>query len=77
MNLKFKNFFLKKNSLALLGGEPVLKKHLKLYKTIGFEEKKIISKLMNKGKLSGFVGAWCDDFYGEYQEKRVRWKKVV
>ena len=22
-------------------------------------------------------GDWCDDFYGEYQEKRVRWKKVV
>ena len=20
---------------------------------------------------------WCDDFYGEYQENRVRWKKVV
>ena len=19
-------------------------------------------------------GDWCDDFYGEYQEKRVRWK---
>ena len=19
---------------------------------------------MNKGKLSGFVGAWCNDFYG-------------
>ena len=22
-------------------------------------------------------GDWCDDFYGEYQEKRVRWKKVM
>ncbi len=22
-------------------------------------------------------GDWCDNFYGEYQEKRVRWKKVV
>ena len=22
-------------------------------------------------------GDWCDDFYGEYQEKRVRWKKVT
>ena len=22
-------------------------------------------------------GDWCDDFYGEYQEKRVRWKRVM
>ena len=22
-------------------------------------------------------GDWCDDFYGEYQEKRVRWVTVV
>ena len=78
MNLKFKNFFLKKNSLALLGGEPVLKKDLKLYKTIGFGEKKVISKLMNKGKLSGFVGAWCDDFYGGpmVRELEDRWKDI-
>ena len=22
-------------------------------------------------------GEWCDDFYGEYQEKRVKWVTVV
>lgn len=22
-------------------------------------------------------GDWCDDFYGEYQEKRVKWVTVV
>ena len=22
-------------------------------------------------------GTWCDDFYGEYQEKRVKWVTVV
>ena len=22
-------------------------------------------------------GDWCDDFYGEYQEKRIQWKVVV
>ena len=31
---------------------------------------------MNKGKLSGFVGAWCNDFYGGpmVRELEDRWK---
>ena len=41
-----------------------LLENLAPYKTIGYSEKKVISKLMNSGKLSGFVGAWCDEFYG-------------
>ena len=39
-------------------------------------QKKVISKLMNSGKLSGFVGAWCDEFYGGkmVRELEERWK---
>ena len=76
--MKFKNFFVKNNNLALLGGEPVFKRDLKPYKTIGYSEKKIISKLMKNGKLSGFVGAWCEDFHGGpmVQELEERWKDI-
>ena len=77
-NLKFKNFFVKDNKLAINGGEPVFKRNLEPYKTIGLKEKKIISKLMNSGKLSGFVGAWCEDFYGGkmVRELEERWKDI-
>ncbi len=74
--MNFKNLFIKNNKLAINGGEPVFKKNLKPYKTIGFNEKKSISRLMDSGKLSGFVGAWCDDFYGGkmVRELEERWK---
>ena len=62
--MKFKNFFVKDNKLAINGGKPVIRRNLAPYKTIGYSEKKVISKLMNSGKLSGFVGAWYDEFYG-------------
>ncbi len=76
--MKFKNFFVRDNSLALFGGKPVFNRDLKPYKTIGYEEKRIISKLMKKGKLSGFVGAWCEDFHGGpmVQELEERWKDI-
>ena len=77
--MKLNNLFLKKDKkLALLGGNQILRKELKPYKTIGNKEKRIISKLMNSGKLSGFVGAWCEDFYGGQmvRELEERWKQV-
>ncbi len=60
----FKNLLFKNNKLALLGGDPVLARPLTPYKTIGFAERKAISKVMKTGNLSGFVGAWCDQFNG-------------
>ena len=74
--MKFKNFFVKDNKLAINGGKPVIRRNLAPYKTIGYSEKKVISKLMNSGKLSGFVGAWCDEFYGGkmVRELEERWK---
>ena len=47
-----------------MGGEPILRRPLKAYKSIGNEETKIVSKVVKSGKLSGFVGAWCDEFEG-------------
>ncbi len=74
-----KNLFIKKNNnLAILGGEPALKRSLKPYKSIGKEECKIISKVMKSGKLSGFVGAWCDEFDGGPYVRQLEndWQRV-
>lgn len=73
----FKNF-LKKDKLSLLGGNPVFKKPLKPYKTIGLSETKSVLKVMRKGKLSGFVGAWCNDFDGGPFIRKIeeRWCQI-
>lgn len=75
--LNLKNLlFLNKSQLAISGGQPVISKELAPYKSIGREEKRTIAKLMDSGKLSGFVGAWCDEFYGGpmVRELEERWK---
>ena len=77
--MKLKNLlFLKQNQLAIAGGEPVISSKLAPYKSVGREEKRTITKLMSSGRLSGFVGAWCDEFYGgpmvrEFEDK---WKDI-
>ena len=52
------------SKLALLGGNPVIDRPLTPYRTIGEEERAAVDRVMSSGKLSGFVGAWCDDFAG-------------
>lgn len=52
------------SKLALLGGKPVIEHPLQLYRSIGAEEKEAVIKVMDDGCLSGFVGAWCDEFHG-------------
>lgn len=53
-----------KDKLALLGGEKVIKKKMKPYRTIGAEEMKAVSRVMRSGQLSQFLGSWSSDFYG-------------
>lgn len=52
------------SKLALLGGSPLIDRPLIPYSTIGEEERRAVNRVMSSGKLSGFVGAWCDDFGG-------------
>lgn len=52
------------STLALLGGEPVIKAPLKAYRSIGEEERLAVDAVMRSGHLSGYVGAWCDAFDG-------------
>lgn len=52
------------NTLALLGGKPVIKSSLKPYRSIGEEERVAVDAVMRSGNLSSYVGAWCDAFDG-------------
>ena len=63
------------NELALLGGEPLIKKPLKPYISLGDEEINAVDEVMKTGKISGFVGAWCDEFNGgpKIQELENAW----
>ena len=50
--------------LAINGGDPIRTKLYDAYNTIGEEEKAAVLKVMDSGKLSGYLGAWHKDFYG-------------
>ncbi|APF26249.1 beta-eliminating lyase family protein [Clostridium sporogenes] len=50
--------------LAINGGKKVRKKLFPAYNTIGEEEKVAVEKVLDKGKLSRFLGCWHEDFYG-------------
>lgn len=58
------------SELAIFGGEPVRKKLFPAYKVIGTEEKEAVSRVMDSGILSRYLGCWHDDFYGG-QEARA------
>lgn len=65
------------SKLAILGGEPVIKTPLTLYRSIGSEEAEAVQRVMRSGQLSSFIGAWSDDFYGgpEVRELERLWAK--
>lgn len=52
------------DKLALLGGQPVINQNFKPYNTIGQEEIDAVTKVLQSGVLSKFVGSWHEDFYG-------------
>tara|TARA_B100000212_G_scaffold291237_1_gene232902 strand:+ start:13325 stop:14605 length:1281 start_codon:yes stop_codon:yes gene_type:complete len=55
---------IKKEELAINGGDPVIKKNFPPYNTIGEEEKSAALKVLDSGVLSGFVGASGNGFNG-------------
>ena len=57
------------NKLAILGGNPEIEEELEPYNSISDEETSAVVDVMHSGTLSGFVGEWCDEFYGG---KKVR-----
>jgi hypothetical protein len=52
------------STLALLGGKPTLEHPLAPYNSMGEEEVIALARVARSGKLSCFIGAWCDDFDG-------------
>jgi perosamine synthetase len=52
------------SNLAILGGAPAIPQPLKRYSTIGDEERRAVDDVMRSGVLSGYIGAWCDEFDG-------------
>ncbi|MCB2297185.1 DegT/DnrJ/EryC1/StrS family aminotransferase [Clostridium tagluense] len=50
--------------LAINGGKKVREKLFPAHNPIGEEEKKAVEKVLDKGKLSRFLGCWHEDFFG-------------
>ena len=65
------------SELALFGGAPVIDRPLAPYRTIGKEERAAVDRVMRTGQLSGYVGAWCEEFDGgpEVRAFEAAWRE--
>ena len=65
------------SSLAILGGAPVRQKPFPAYITTGDEEKTAVTRVIDSGVLSRFLGVWHDDFLGgdEVRKLEDEWAK--
>ena len=52
------------NKLAILGGTPLIDKPLAPYLSMNSDEEKAVADVMRSGRISEFIGAWCNEFYG-------------
>ncbi len=52
------------STLALLGGEPVRRAPFPAYNHIGKEEIAAVTRVLESGNLSQYLGVWHDDFWG-------------
>lgn len=61
--------------LAIHGGEPLRTKPFPKYVTVGEEEKQALSRVIDSGVLSRYLGAWHEQFYGgpEVQALEQEW----
>lgn len=64
LTLASQNCTLIMETLALLGGRPVLSSPLTSYNTLGPEEREAVARVVESGCLSGFYGSWSPQFYG-------------
>jgi len=54
----------KASQLALLGGEPVVRRPIPPFNSMGPEERVAVERVLSSGCLSAFVGDWGPDFLG-------------
>jgi dTDP-4-amino-4,6-dideoxygalactose transaminase len=61
--------------LAINGGNKLRTEPFPAYNTINAEEEKAVLRVLKSGKLSTYLGAWHDDFYGgtEVQKLESEW----
>lgn len=61
--------------LAINGGKKVRTRNFPAYRVIGDEEKEAVSRVMDSGILSRYLGSWNPDFYGgpEVQAFEKEW----
>ena len=62
---------MKKNKIALLGGQPIQVKPLKPYNTISSLEIKKANDVLNSGQLSGYIAAPGENFLGGKWTKKL------
>lgn len=63
--------------LAINGGTPVRTEPFPPHNTIGAEEKAAVNRVLDKGVLSRYIGAWGPEFYGgrEVREFEQEWAR--
>jgi dTDP-4-amino-4,6-dideoxygalactose transaminase len=61
--------------LAINGGEKTRTRKFPAYVTVGKEEKVAVSRVIESGILSRFLGTWHEDFYGgpEVKQFEIEW----
>lgn len=57
--------------LAINGGKKIRTKLFPAYRVIGAEEQQAVSKVLESGILSKYLGCWADDFYGGPQVQKL------
>jgi len=65
------------SKLAIKGGRPIRRKPFPFYRTVGKEEKKAVTRVIDYGVLSDFLGSWHERFFGgrEVQALEKEWAK--
>lgn len=57
--------------LAIHGGKPVRVKPFPAYVTVGEEEKEAVSRVIDSGVLSRYLGAWHEQFMGGHEVQQL------
>jgi len=57
--------------LAINGGRPVRTKPFREYNPFGEADRRAVLEVIDSGQLSGFVGSYCDEFYGGQRVRQL------
>jgi len=60
-----------KDRLAIQGGAPVRTRPFPAFSSLGSEEREAVLRVMDSGRLSGYLGCWDEDFLGGPEVRRL------